>query len=353
MTTYSSIAWVDGKLRLLDQRKLPHRTEYIDYSDYREVTAAIRDMVVRGAPAIGITGAYALALAALESGAESSLALLAKLAAAKQDIQASRPTGANLAWALDRTFRRAETAAADGASVAAITQKIIDEAGSIFQQDIEVNRAIGRNALPLVPHGASIIHHCNTGSLATAGYGTALGIIRTAHEQERDVHAYLDETRPRLQGAALSAWELMQLDIPHTIIVDGASGHLMRTRKIAFCVVGCDRVAANGDTANKIGTYNLALAAHAHGVPFYVAAPTSTIDLSLACGDEIPIEVRSAEEILTIGSVRIAPQGANACNFAFDVTPAQYISAIITERSIVYPPFDANLAKVCTSPRTL
>jgi methylthioribose-1-phosphate isomerase len=347
MSKYSSIEWVDRQLRLLDQRKLPHQTEYIDYSDYRKVAEAIRDMVVRGAPAIGITGAYGLAVAALASDADSPDVLIADLASAREHLQKSRPTGANLAWALQRTFKRAQTAASGGADQHAITLEVIDEAGLIFQEDLEVNRAIGVNALPLVPQGASIIHHCNTGSLATAGYGTALGIIRMAHETGRDVHAYLDETRPRLQGAALSSWELMQLNIPYTIIVDGASGHLMRTRQIAFCVVGCDRVSANGDTANKIGTYNLALAAHAHGVPFYVAAPTSTIDMSIASGHEIPIEERDDEEILSVGGKRIAPEGAKACNFAFDVTPARYISAIITERGIVNPPFNVNLGSVC------
>jgi methylthioribose-1-phosphate isomerase len=347
MNDYSSIAWVDGKLRLLDQRKLPHKTAYIDYSDYREVAEAIKDMVVRGAPAIGITGAYGLALAALASDAGNPDTLMDELAAAKEHLQSSRPTGANLAWALDRCLEHARHTARSGTSTKSIAQALVDEAGEIFREDLEVNRAISRNALPLVPPSAGIIHHCNTGSLATAGYGTALGIIRMAHEEGRDVHAYLDETRPRLQGAALSSWELLQLNIPHTIIVDGASGHLMRTRDIAFCVVGCDRVAANGDTANKIGTYNLALAAHAHAVPFYVAAPTSTIDMSIATGDEIPIEERNEEEILTLGDKRIAPDGATACNFAFDVTPAQFITAIITENGVVEPPFVDGLREVC------
>ena len=220
----------------------------------------------------------------------------------------------------------------------------LSEADAIAADDVWTNKQIGLNAMELVPNNATIIHHCNTGSLATVDYGTALGVIRTAHEQGKNVHAYLDETRPRLQGASLSAWELLQLGVPHTVIVDGASGHIMRTRGVDLCVVGCDRVAANGDTANKIGTYNLALVAHAHGVPFYVAAPTSTIDLDTPSGDDIAIEERPAAEVTTIGGVQVTPDGANVANPAFDVTPAQYITAIITEMGIAYPPYTESLA---------
>ncbi len=345
MNNYASIQWLDGALRLLDQRQLPHSTEYLDFEDYRDLPEAIRTMVVRGAPAIGITGAYGLVLAARQSEASESAALLEELGTARDVLAASRPTAVNLAWALDRVMRTAKSVAEGG--VAKIRETVEAEAGRIFTEDLEVNRQIGQNAMELVPPGkVTIFHHCNTGSLATAGYGTALGVIRTAHEAGREVLAILDETRPRLQGAALSAWELLQLGVPHRIIVDGASGHYMRTQGADFCVVGCDRVAANGDTANKIGTYNLALAARAHDVPFYVAAPTSTIDMSLASGDEIPIEERDPEELLQIGSQRIAPEGAMAANPAFDVTPAPYITAIITEKGIVRPPFVEGFANL-------
>jgi methylthioribose-1-phosphate isomerase len=341
MNAYSSIEWRDGTLRLLDQRQLPHRTEYLDYIDYREIPEAIRSMVVRGAPAIGITGAYGLALCALGTNQPDANALLEKLRAAQTLIHDSRPTAVNLAWALERVMKCAEAAANDGAE--AIQTAIVKEANSIFAEDLKVNRRIGEVAMELVPQTATIVHHCNTGSLATAGYGTALGVIRTAHESGREVLAILDETRPRLQGAALSSWELLQLDIPHRVIVDGASGHVMRTRGVDLCVVGCDRVAANGDTANKIGTYNLALVARAHNVPFYVAAPTNTIDMNVADGDAIPIEERDEIEVFRVGSERIAPEGARAFNPAFDVTPAQFITAFITEKGIVRPPFDDNL----------
>ena len=231
-------------------------------------------------------------------------------------------------------------------SAEAIREAVLDEAHAIYKEDVATNKAIGYNAMQFVPQGAKFLHHCNTGSLATVDYGTALGIIRIAHEEGKEIHAYLDETRPRLQGGRLSAWECKQLNIPHTVIVDGASGHLMRTVGIDLCVVGCDRVAANGDTANKIGTYNLALAARAHNVPFYVAAPTSTIDMTLENGDLIPIEERNPEEITHIHNFPITPDETPVANFAFDITPAQYITAIITEKGVVYPPFKENLRKL-------
>jgi methylthioribose-1-phosphate isomerase len=220
------------------------------------------------------------------------------------------------------------------------------EAHAIADEDVKTNLAIGHNASTLIPENAKILHHCNTGSLATVDYGTALGIIRVAHETGKHVHAYLDETRPRLQGARLSAWELKQLGIPHTVIVDGASGHLMRAVGVDLCLVGCDRVAANGDTANKIGTYNLALAAAAHQIPFYVAAPTSTIDMTLPNGDVIPIEERSSAEITRIDGCQITPNDTPVLNFAFDITPAKYITAIITELGLAYPPYEESLARL-------
>ncbi len=262
-------------------------------------------------------------------------------------LRLSRPTAVNLFWALDRMNAVIDDPAIF--SPDALRAATLREADAIAADDVWMNRQIGLNAMALVPDHATIIHHCNTGSLATVDYGTALGIIRTAHEQGKEVHAYLDETRPRLQGASLSAWELLQLGVPHTVIVDGASGHIMRTVGVDLCVVGCDRVAANGDTANKIGTYNLALVANAHGVPFYVAAPTSTIDLATPSGDDIEIEERPAAEISQIGATQVTPAGANVANPAFDITPARYITAIITEMGIAHPPYAESLAEMVAS----
>jgi methylthioribose-1-phosphate isomerase len=344
MSAYRSIEWRDGMVRMLDQRRLPHQTVYLDYADYRHVAAAIREMVIRGAPAIGAAAAYGLALAARYSQAADVDALRRDLATAAEVLRQARPTAANLFWAIDRVLARLADPGLD--TIDAIRNATLAEAEAIAAEDGRANRQIGLNALPLIPDRARIIHHCNTGGLATVDYGTALGVIRAAHEQGKQVHAYLDETRPRLQGARLSAWELQQLGIPHTVIVDGASGHLMRTVGIDLCVVGCDRVAANGDTANKIGTYNLALVAQAHGVPFYVAGPASTIDLSMAHGDEIQIEERPAHEITHIEDIQITPNGVTVANPAFDVTPARYITAIITEAGVAYPPYEDSLAEL-------
>ncbi|MCP4425913.1 MAG: S-methyl-5-thioribose-1-phosphate isomerase [Chloroflexi bacterium] len=344
MSTFHSIEWKDSKLRLIDQRFLPLETKYNDYDNAQDVANAIRDMVTRGAPAIGASAAYGLALTAVHSLAKEAVTLRAELETDAEILRQSRPTAVNLFWAIDRVMNCAADLALDSAD--AIRTAVLDEAHAIYKEDIETNKAIGYNAMPFVPQGAKFLHHCNTGSLATVDYGTALGIIRIAHEEGKQIHAYLDETRPRLQGGRLSAWECKQLGIPHTLIVDGASGHLMRTIGIDLCVVGCDRVAANGDTANKIGTYNLALAARAHDVPFYVAAPTSTIDMTLANGDLIPIEERNAEEVTHVRECQITPDDTPVANFAFDVTPAKYITAIITEKGVVYPPFKGNLAKL-------
>jgi len=345
MKTYHAIEWLpEGKLRLIDQRRLPQELTYCDYTDYHEVAVSIREMVVRGAPAIGITAGYGMALAALHSPAANADALRAALSAADAVLRAARPTAVNLFWALDRVQSRAADAALD--SVEAIRKAVLAEAHAIYAIEEASNFNIGQNALPLVPEHARIIHHCNTGPLATGEYGTALRVITAAHEAGKGVYAYVDETRPRLQGARLTAWELEQWGVPYTIIVDGAAAHIMRTVGIDLCVVGCDRIAANGDTANKIGTYSLALAAKAHDVPFYVAGPTSTIDMALASGGEITIEQRPAEEITRFEACQIAPEGAPATNPAFDVTPAAYITAIITERGVVYPPFVENLARL-------
>ena len=343
MESYQPIQWVEGRLRLLDQRRLPEAVTYIDYTDDRDVGPAIRDMVVRGAPAIGITAAYGMALAA-QTPAEDVRDLHAALRAAGDRLRQARPTAVNLAWAIDRILTR--VAAADVQDVDALRARVLAEADAIYELEKRSNYPIGLNARPMGPQGAQIVHHCNTGPLATGAYGTALRVIIAAHEAGKQVHAFVDETRPRLQGARLTAWELKELGVPHTVIVDGAAAHVMRRIGVDLCVVGCDRVAANGDTANKIGTYQLALAARAHGVPFYVAGPTSSIDMALASGDLIDIEERPAEEVTHIQGCSIAPEGTSVANFAFDITPAAYITAIITERGVVYPPFEENLARI-------
>jgi methylthioribose-1-phosphate isomerase len=344
MPDYFTIRWIPegAMVRMLDQRLLPHQTVYVDYADYRDVAKAIKEMVIRGAPALGAAAGYGLAVAAAHGPATDATGIRAELESAADAIRAARPTAANLFWAVERVLRRAADSSL--ATPGAIREAVLNEAHAIAEEDARANRQTGLNALPLIPDKAIIFHHCNTGTLATVDYGTALGVVRAAHEHGKKVHVIVDETRPRLQGARLTAWELQQLGIPHTVIVDGASGHLMRTRGADLCVVGCDRVAANGDTANKIGTYNLALAAHAHGVPFYVVGPTSTVDLSIPNGDAINIEERPAREVTTLGGEQITPDGVAVANPAFDVTPAQYITAIITEMGVAYPPYEKSLA---------
>lgn len=344
MDTYHAIAWIDNRLRLLDQRELPHNVIYLDYTNAPAVAVAIREMVVRGAPAIGITAAYGMALAAFHCDAENVADLRVALGEADVVLRAARPTAVNLSGALDRVLARAADPALK--TVAAVRAAVLEEAHAIYEQERQANLAIGQHALPLVPEEAHILHHCNTGPLATGEFGTALRVIIAAHEAGKRVHAFVDETRPRLQGARLTAWELQQLGVPYTLIVDGAAAHIMRTRGVDLCVVGCDRIAANGDTANKIGTYHLALAAHAHGIPFYVVGPTSTVDLSTPTGDDIAIEERPAAEVTCVGTCHIAPEGATAANPAFDITPARYITAIITERGVVRPPYTKTLAQL-------
>ena len=345
MSAFRSIQWLDnGVLRLLDQRKLPRETIYNDYTTAVSVAQAIREMVIRGAPAIGAAAAYGLALTAVHTTAANAAILQNELKETAVLLQQTRPTAVNLFWAIQRMINRLADPALD--AIPAVQAAILAEAHAIAAEDVQINKQIGRNAMPLIPDTATIIHHCNTGSLATVDYGTALGIVRMAHEQGKKVLALLDETRPRLQGARLSAWELKQQGVPFKVIVDSASGHYMRTAGVDLCVVGADRVAANGDTANKIGTYNLAVVAHENSVPFYVAAPTTTVDLATATGDEIEIEERPAREVTTVGNWQITPDDAPVGNPAFDVTPAKYITAIITEKGVVYPPFKTNLAQI-------
>lgn len=344
MNPYYSLRWINDSLSLLDQRLLPHETVYIDYHDYRALAAAIQEMVVRGAPAIGAAAGYGLALAAQESRAKTNEDLLLDLETAAVCLKNARPTAVNLAWAAERILDNVRNQ--DLAGVSDLRRAVLKEAHRIAEEDEQACRQMGLNGLELVPDGAGIVHHCNTGALATVGIGTALGVIRTAHEAGKKIHIYVDETRPRLQGARLTAWELGQLGIPHTVITDGASGFFMRQGKVQLCLVGCDRVAANGDSANKVGTYNLALAAYAHGIPFYVVGPTSTVDLSTKSGNEIPIEFRAEEEITHLGSQIITPLGTHAVNPAFDITPARYITAIITERGVANPPYKKSLGRL-------
>jgi methylthioribose-1-phosphate isomerase len=285
-----------------------------------------------------------MALAAFYSQAADIQSMRLELRQAATVLEASRPTAYDLFGATARMLKRVNDPAL--LDTVSIKTTAVEEAKHIALANIAMNRQIGLNGLALIPDRANIIHHCNTGSLATVDYGTALGVVRAAHEQGKQVHVYVDETRPRLQGARLTAWELQQLGIPYTVIVDGASGSIMHSVGIDLCLVGCDRIAANGDTANKIGTYNLALVAHAHQVPFYVVGPTSTIDISIRDGDEIQIEERPAEEVSQIEGIQITPRGAPVANPAFDVTPAKYITAIITERGIARPPYSQSLAAI-------
>jgi len=324
---FYSLEWQGSALRLLDQRALPHATVFVTCTTAADVADAIRSMTVRGAPAIGVAAAFGVVLAALRGE---------DVAAAAALLRATRPTAVNLMWALDRML----------AVVPATPATLLAEAQRLYAEDIAVNRQIGAFAQELIPDGAVAIHHCNTGALATVDYGTALGALRIAHERGKKLHVYLDETRPRLQGAGLSAYELKTFGVPHTLIVDSAAAHVMRTRKVDFCIVGCDRVAANGDVANKIGTYALALAAKAHNVPFYVACPLSTLDLQTPNGAAIDIEERAASEITHIGGQLICPEGTPVFNPAFDVTPAELVTAIITEKGIVRPDFVKGLRAI-------
>ncbi len=328
-------------LKLIDQRRLPWSLEIAEYQDYRAVAAAITDMVVRGAPAIGATAAFGLALAAQAGQTTTTAALLAEQEQAAAVLQAARPTAVNLAWALARVQRAAIRP--NLTTLSAIREAVLTEAQRIADEDVAINRRMAYHGAALIRDGDTIIHHCNTGALAAVDWGTALGVIFAAHEQGKRVHVLVDETRPRLQGARLTCWELQQRGISHDLIVDGASGHFLRSGQVQLALVGSDRTAANGDVANKIGTYNLAVVAQANGVPFYPVVPTSTIDLNLPHGDLIPIEERSAEEVVSVWGTPIAPAGTSARNPAFDVTPQRYVTGIVTEEGIVYPPFETNL----------
>jgi methylthioribose-1-phosphate isomerase len=331
-----TVEWKDGAVRLLDQSRLPAAVEFLDCRDYETVAVAIRELKVRGAPAIGVTAALGVALGA-QSVNQTDYATFAQAVLAICDrLAATRPTAVNLFWAIERMKRK--LAALKDQSVPLIKAELIREARAILDEDIALCKATGRHGAELIKDGETILTHCNAGSLATAGYGTALGVIRAAWDQGKKVKVIVDETRPVLQGARLTAWELMQERIPVTLITDNMAGTLMRQGKIDLCIVGADRIAANGDVANKIGTYSLAVLAKAHGIPFYVAAPSSTIDLKTKSGEDIPIEQRDPSEVTTIhGSHPIAPRDVPVYNPAFDVTPAEFITGIVTERGVFKP----------------
>lgn len=337
-----AIRWEGNSLYLLDQTKLPVEEVWLRYTDYRAVGRAITDMVVRGAPAIGVCAGYGYCLAALEYRALSPADFLLRMAEAKSVLAASRPTAVNLFWALNRMER---FLAAHGASPEAVPA-LLEEAGQIHSEDIAMNHMIGENGAAVVPENARILTHCNAGSLATGGYGTALGVIRAACAQGKVEMVYADETRPLLQGARLTAYELVSDHIPATLIADNMAAFLMAQKKVDLVILGCDRMAANGDFANKIGTYSVAVNARYHGIPFYAALPSSTIDLSIPDGSCIPIEQRSAGEITHVFGVQTAPLDVNAWNPAFDVTPHALLTGIITEKGVIYPPFRQNLQKL-------
>ena len=342
-----TVEWTNDGVRMIDQRVLPTEETYLTLRSYEEVADAIKTMVVRGAPAIGVSAAFGLALGAKQAVGTDATDLEQDFDYMCQVMSETRPTAVNLFWAIERmraAFRRART---ETSSVETIKQRLIEEAQKIYDEDIKANRALGQFGGELLNDGATVLTHCNAGALATAGdYGTALGVIRGARDAGKRIAVIADETRPFLQGTRLTAWELAQDDIPVTIITDNMAGHVMKQGKVDAVVVGADRIAANGDTANKIGTYMVAVLAREHGIPFYVAAPISTIDLSLASGDEIPIEERSAREVTHIREQRFAPEGVGVQNPAFDVTPNKFVAAIITDKGIARAPYTESLRKM-------
>lgn len=331
------VDWCDGKVLLIDQTRIPDELVILEFTDYRDVANAIRIMQVRGAPAIGVTAALGIALGAQSIDETDPERFLDHFYEIAQEFRTTRPTAVNLFWAIDRMVSTAESHSSE--SVGSIKQSLIDESVRMLNEDIDINKTLGRNGSALIKDGDTVLTHCNAGALATAGYGTALGVIRAAAESGKRVKVIADETRPRLQGMRLTAWELVQYGIPVTVITDNMAAWAMSKGMVDCVVVGADRIAANGDVANKIGTYGVAVLAKAHGIPFYVAAPVSTVDLSIPDGSHIEIEERCETEVTHIGDVRIAPAGVSVCNPAFDVTPSEYVAGIITEHGIHRPPY--------------
>ena len=330
-----TIQWIDGAAVMIDQTRLPLEEKYVVCKTYEETATAIKDMIIRGAPAIGVAAAMGVALGVLQDAPFETVC---------DTLAATRPTAVNLFWAIDRMKRLYASLA--GQSKQTVKNRMMEEALLIREEDIAICRAMGKHGAPLVPAGKTVLTHCNAGALATAGYGTALGVIRAAIESGKKIDVFADETRPFLQGARLTVWELQQDDIPTTLITDNMAGHFLQSGRIGCVVVGADRIAANGDVANKVGTYSVAVLAKENSVPFYVAAPISTLDLTLPSGDQIPIEQRAASEVTHVFGTQVAPAGTAVENPAFDVTPSRYVSAIITERGVARPPYEESLRKL-------
>ena len=340
-----TLEWTDAGVRFLDQTKLPAEETYVICATAEEVADAIRTMVVRGAPAIGVAAAMGIALGARQAEGDHVAEFRRNFDQLCELMAETRPTAVNLFWAIERMRARFEASAE--MPVKQIQQTLLSEAQRIYVEDLAANEALSKNGAALLPASGGVLTHCNAGALATAGgYGTALGVIRAALESGKKLHVFADETRPVLQGSRLTAWELQKDGIPTTVIADNMAGAMMRQGKIGAVVVGADRIAANGDTANKIGTYTVAVLAKEHGIPFYVAAPFSSIDMETPDGSKIPIEQRAAREVTNLGGTRIAPEGVKVENPAFDVTPAKYIAAIITEHGVAKPPFTESLRKL-------
>jgi methylthioribose-1-phosphate isomerase len=348
MKVAQPIEWTSRGVVMLDQRRLPNEVVHHTFTDYREVADAIRDMVIRGAPAIGVAAAMGVALGVERSKARTLQELRAEFPIICQTLKQTRPTAVDLFWAIERMTKRFEQLAAANTPLETLRRAMVDEARAVHAEKQATDEAIGRFGAELMPAAGQVMTQCNAGALATAGIGTALGVIRVAVEQGRRLRVLVPETRPYLQGARLTAWELQEGGIPLTLITDNMVGHFMKTDSVGAVVVGADRIAANGDTANKIGTYQIAVLAHEHGVPFYVAAPISTFDLTIPSGEQIPIEERAPEEVTHLRGLRIAPD-VPAANPAFDVTPARLISAIICERGVARPPYAESLRRLAES----
>ncbi len=340
------VKWTDKGVAMLDQRLLPTEETWLMLKSYDEVAAGIKDMVVRGAPAIGVSAAYGIALGARQFVGTNVDDLEEELEYICDVLSATRPTAVNLFWAIDRMKLTFQMAKADGKSISEIKQILLTDAKAIQEEDIESQRLIAQFGGELIEDNSTVLTHCNAGALATGGiWGTALGVIRGAVNQGKHISVIADETRPYLQGARLTAWELLQDDIPVTLITDNMSGHVMKKGRVQAVVVGSDRIAANGDVANKIGTYMVAVLARQHGIPFYVAAPLSTVDLNCPTGDQIPIEERNTREITHVKDIQLAPEGISVSNYAFDVTPNEFVTAIITEKGVARAPYAESLRK--------
>ncbi len=340
--TVETIEWTSQGVVMIDQTRLPREEVFVTCRSYQEVADAIRTMIIRGAPAIGVAAAMGVALGALQSDD-----LTTDFPVICETLASTRPTAVNLFWAIDRMKRLYTSLAQENAAL--IRERLVEEAKRMREEDIAINEAIGANGAPLVPDGKTVLTHCNAGALATAGFGTALGVIRAAAKAGKNIDVFADETRPFLQGARLTAWELQRDGIETTLITDNMAGHFLKSGRIGCVVVGADRIAANGDVANKIGTYSVAVLAKENNVPFYVAAPISTLDLTLTTGDQIPIEERAAKEVTHFGGVHVAPDNIKVANPAFDVTPNRYVTGIITERGVARAPYTETLRALCDS----